>query len=64
MASTATRITFINVDVASLMHPLQVKSELLALNSNRSLNAHQATGVILSFSHPREVKQNSVERHR
>jgi hypothetical protein len=64
MTATTSGITFVDVDVTGLMHTLQVEPQLLAFHADRSLNAHQATGVILSFSHPREVKQNSVERHR
>ena len=46
MTATTTRITFVNVDVAGLMHALQVEPQFLAFHADRPFNAHQTASVV------------------
>ena len=64
MTTTTLGILFLNVDVASLMHPLKVQTQLLSFNTHGTLNAHQTTGLFPSLTHAGKVEENSVEGDR
>ena len=64
MTTTTLCILLLNVDVASLMHPLKVQTQLLSLHTYGTLNAHQTTGILPSLTHAGKVKEDSIEGHR
>ena len=52
MATTAPGILLFNVDITCIMHALQVKTQLFSFHTYSTLNAHQTSSAILSFTHP------------
>ena len=64
MTTATLSILFLNMDVASLMHPLEMKTQLLSFHTYCTLNAHQTTGIFPSFTHAGKVEENSIEGHR
>ena len=64
MTTTTLSILFLNVDVASLMHPLKVKTQLLSFHTYSTLDSHETTGIFPSLTHAGKVEENSIEGHR